>query len=748
MFLLGVTQVVWWPRVNVEMLLIVTGLWILLLLLKRRFDVLSAVVYFTSGLLYVLLAGHIQIQSELKSPVTLTFQGHIESLPKESTQKISFLSTHPTTNQTFLLNWYKAYNQQQVAFQVGALYQFEVNLKPPHGMANGVGFDREKWLFRNHIDGIGSIKKISLIENPKIASIHVLNQWRAHISELIDKSFSNQRVSGFIHALSIGDKSHFEHQDFQTFQNTGTAHLIAISGLHIGMVALLGWTLGSLIFWLFPQQKIPRPLVQIMFSMALAMLYAALAGFAVSTQRALIMLLVFAVYKALRRPSHAWDVWSTSLVVVLLLDPLNVLDAGFWLSFTAVAVLIVSFNGIADKNSRFVNFFTMQWRLLIGMLPLSVMVFSKVNLLAPLVNLLMIPLMTFFVVPLIMLMLIIASLFSIIPTVLIELLSNVSLLFLNLLTWFEQHTYSPLNLSIQSSWSLLLLLIGTTILILPKAIPQKFWGLCLLLVAVIPYKTQLKSGHFEANFLDVGQGLSVVIQTQNHQLIYDVGAAYESGFNMAEAHILPFLQKHHINHLDGLILSHRDNDHSGAAQQLISYIPVTTVWGTEHHHKPCIAGTQWQWDDVTFTFLSPYNLSPYLNNNSSCVLKIESVKSSLLLTGDIESPVEYRLSHTEPNRIKADVMLVPHHGSKTSSTTDFIQAVNPQLVINSSGKYNPFNHPASLVSDEYKRLNIPFIDTQESGLITLTTNPTLQLKQFRHDSQRIWRKKKPEQIGL
>ncbi len=748
MFLLGVAQILWLPQVDDLLLWVIALIILACSILRIRYSNLTSMLFFLSGMLYSLTVCQIQSQSELTFVQQDHFQGRIESLPKHSATKVSFISTHPGTQQKFLLNWYKNNNTSSPDFMAGGLYQFEVKLKPPHGMVNGVGFDREKWLFRNRIDGIGTIQSMQLIEPPKLLSMHALNLWRAQTSDFIDSAFTNPRVNGLIHALSIGDKSHFEHQDFQLFQNTGTAHLIAISGLHIGMVAALGWIIGGLLFKLFPQQRIPRPLIQLAFSLVLATIYAALAGFAVSTLRALIMLVVLSIFKVLRRPGFAWDVWSVSLMVVLLLDPLNVLDAGFWLSFTAVAVLILTFSGVSNTNNSFTDFFVMQWRLLLGMLPLSLLVFAKINLFAPLINLVMIPLMTFLIVPLIMLMLFVSMAFNSAPDLLIDLLSASCQFFIDTLSWFELHTASPINLKATTTWQTILLITGTCIMILPKAIPQRFWGLVLVLMAVTPIKSTSTKGHFKAYFLDVGQGLSVVIRTENHTFIYDVGAAYDSGFNMADAHIIPFLKHHNINHLDGLMLSHQDNDHAGAAKFLSQKMPIKETWGTHADHKPCIAGTQWQWDGIQFNIISPYNLTPYLKNNSSCVLKISNKEHSLLLTGDIESPVEYRLSQFDSAFIQSDVLLVPHHGSNTSSTDIFINAVKPQLAINSSGKYNPFGHPTQAVRQAYDQQHIPFIDTQNSGMITLHTYPQLHFQLLRSEAPKIWRKKSPNKSGF
>ena len=485
-----------------------------------------------------------------------------------------------------------------------------------------------------------------------------------------------------------------------------------------------------------PRQSIPKPVLQIILGWVLALLYASLAGWAVSTQRAVIMLLALGTYQLLRRTSYAWDVWSTSLVLVLFFDPLSVLDGGFWLSFGAVAILILAFNGQFNRPNKILNFIKMQFTLLLGMLPLNLMVFSKISLTAPVVNLIMIPLMTFLLVPLILLMLFLGTLFSGFPDIMVHGAQWLCLQFIALLEFFNQFNWLSINTHIHTWWQYLLLIMGAIWLVIPAAIPQRYLGLIMLIFGLYAPQNKMPNKHFTAHFLDVGQGLSVLIETQNHQLLYDVGAAYDSGFNMADAVVLPYLQQQQINQLDALVLSHQDNDHSGAANQLKQKIAINTVWGTETNQQACLAGQNWVWDGVTFSFLSPYNLLPYLKNNSSCVLKIEGIGNSLLLTGDIEEPVEYRMIKNPD--IKADVFLVPHHGSKTSSSIDFIQAVEPKIAINSSGQYNPFKHPADEVIGRYKQLNIPIIDTQSSGLIKLYTYPTLTYQGFRQIKRRIW----------
>ena len=704
------------------------------------------------GLLLVLIAANTQKQQQLTDLEHRILTAVIIDLPVKTPQKTTF-TVETNNHEKFLVSHYSAFlNTQKKTsipdYQPGDQYLFELRLKPPHGTANGVGFDRERWLFRHGIDGIGTIqqaKQVNALNSDLITSLRLkLNGWRYHLSHVLNRHFPDQRSNALLHALSIGDKSRFESQDHQLFQATGTAHLIAISGLHIGMVAAIGAGFGWFIYWLFPQQRLPRPLLQIICGLSLATMYAGLAGFSVSTQRALIMLAVYGWYKWRRRSAYAWDVWSISLLLVLLIDPLNVLDSGFWLSFWAVAVLIFAFQGRTSHHAKWLDFIKIQWLLLIGMMPLSLLHFGSLKIWAPLVNLIVIPVMTFLFIPALLIMMLVSSLTGYIPEILVHAINLISDLFWSFLDQFSQLDTNALSGSIQGFWPFALLTLAAIILLLPKAIPQRHWGLLLILIALWPNTTQLKTGQFKAEILDVGQGTSVLISTQNHHLLYDVGARFPSGFNFADAVIIPLLNLNRINTIDTLILSHKDNDHAGAFPELAEDIYIGQILSTDGRFKHCVAGQNWVWDNVSFEIISPYNIEPYLKNNSSCVIKISSSHTSILLTGDIEQAVEYRLTQHHPTKIQSNILLIPHHGSNTSSGSEFIATVNPHLAINSSGAYNQFNHPTEQVKANYENLKIPIIDTQTSGRITLITpkNKTDSFKtfQFRHQNPRIWRR--------
>ena len=696
-----------------------------------------------TGLVYAQCWALIQVTANHTEPTPMSANIRVDSLPRISPQKISFIGTDVAHNKTYLLSQFASPGMQPHPFRAGEVYAMTMTIKPPHGTANGVGFDRERWLFRHQISGLGNIQSHQYVGSSQRPSAQI-NRWRAHISERLDQLFSDPPVSALVHALTLGDKSHFDQRTFDTLQATGTAHLIAISGLHIGMVAWLGWILGAWIFYLRPQQWLPKPVIQTLAGLVMAAFYASLAGWSVSTQRAMIMLLVYGLMLLSRSHVRAWDVWAISLMWVLFVDPFNVLDAGFWLSFTAVAILIFAFNFQTAQSQRWWTFLKAQWVLSFGMLPLNALVFNRYNLIAPWINLLAIPLMTFLLVPLLLVLLMIMSILPITPGLLVELIAWLSSSFLSVLHELAQWDFAELSLNINQNWQLILLIVAAVWLIMPAAMPHRSLGLVLIaLVLLVPSKP-FPANHFRADVLDVGQGLSVLISTRNHHLLYDVGAAYDSGFNQADAVVLPFLAKNHIQALDGLVLSHRDNDHAGAAPQLLNAMVVHQVWDTISERSLCHAGHSWQWDGVTFTFLSPPNVTPYLHNNSSCVLKVTNQQHSLLLTGDIEKPVEYRLSQMPPEWLQADTMLVPHHGSKTSSTDAFIAAVNPQTAINSAGQFNPFGHPKIEIKKRYQDMGIQFIDTQTSGLISLSTYPQPRFSEFRVQHPKIWRKKKPE----
>lgn len=686
------------------------------------------------GLVLVLVQSELNLSQQYQSVGEKSLTVSVFDLPKYDTQKLRFIGIDEHSGAKLLLSLYADDDQVLPKLTAGDRLHLDAYLKPPHGVLNRFGFNREKYLFRHGIAAVGNIRQWQKLSQTNHGWRYQINRLRGELSDLIERQISNQKVQALLQALSVGDKNQLTADDLELFQNTGTAHLIAISGLHIAMLAAVGAWLGRLMFWLFPS-RLNRPKWQMLGAFVFAACYALLAGLSIPTVRALLMLCCYLSLRWFGRIAYPWDVWRLSMVAVLLFDPLSVLDFGFWLSFGAVAVLIFSFYGRPNASKLWL-FIKAQWVLLLGLLPLQLAAFSSIKIYTPLINLLVIPLVTLSIVPLLFLALVLAVL-GLTPDFLWYLLQFFSELLLSMLHVFAQLPMLSIDCYISQTWQWWLLLLVVFVLLLPAIVPQRLW-VCVLLPAVFwPISQRPEHNHFDATFFDVGQGLAVLIETQNHNLLYDVGAAYPSGFSWAAAVIVPHLRQRAINDLDLLILSHRDNDHSGGWSALSEQIEIQRTLGTEVSQEPCVVGEEWSWDGVYFQVLSPYNLQPYLKNNSSCVLKISSANGSLLLTGDIEQAVEYRLTNSKFD-LTADILQMPHHGSNTSSTLDFIKAVNPQAVINSSGKYNRFNHPAQKVLNRYQQLHVPIHDTQNSGMIEFST-ATHKIHSLNVEQPRIWR---------
>ncbi len=690
------------------------------------------------GLAWVLLAVQQQQDSQvgavLKShQTTIQIQGLIKSQP----QRQQFRAKDLQTGQKWLVNWY----QMPAAWQSGETLSVTLDIKPPHGTLNRHGFDRERWLFRQGIDGLATLKTWTSVSTETWHPMHHIHRWRAQVAAWMDGRIKNERHKALLKALSVGDKSGFDQSDYQTFQATGTAHLVAISGLHIGMMAAWGHAFGWLLFLLIPPlRRCPRPHVQAVMAWSLAAAYALMAGLAVPTVRALTMLSVFLLFRVRKRQAWSWDVWWASLLVLLFFDPLAILDTGMALSFGAVVILLLLFQG-REPLSKTTAFIKAQAGLMVGLLPFQLLLHGSIQWATPFVNALAIPLVSVLMVPLLFLLLVCQGMLGWSPEFLWQVLLWLVDGFEFWLSLFAESQGWRWDVVVSQWWQWPLLCVGLLGLLLPKVWPQRWVCVFWLVPALWPVTQRPQPGEMYVQLFDVGQGLSVWIQTAHHDVLYDVGAQSPSGFNWADAVVVPSLKRSGVDALDAVVLSHRDNDHAGGWQALQQDMPVDQVYGSEVNQTPCVRGVSWQWDGVSFEVLSPYNLDPYLKNESSCVVRIQSQFGSLLLTGDIEAAVEYRLVSQHATELASDVMLIPHHGSKTSSTEPFITAVNPKWVVNASGQHNPFNHPNAEVLSRYA---VPVFDTQQLGQLTLSFQPNGEINGWRPRHPKLWRaQKKP-----
>ncbi len=689
------------------------------------------------GFFLAILSGFYAKSSQLQYTPTqrVVLIGVVSNLPthKNDNSKFSFKVENHTINNV-LVSWYN--NTQSL--EAGQRWQLELKLKPIHGYRNIGSFDYSKWLFRNGYDATATVKSAKLLTTNTVSLSSFINNLRAKIAGLVDENFDSTRVKGLIQALTIGDKSLIEFSDSQLFQQTGTSHLIAISGLHIGLIAFVGILLGRLCFNVFAHENFNRSNYEALFAIVFALIYASLAGLSIPTIRALVMVAVFSLSYVFKQQVNRWQAWSIAMLIVLTFDPFSVLDIGFWFSFGAVAVLMFTFTGRIYNNTLFVSFIKAQLVILVGLMPMMVIVFQKVNLLTPIANLFALPLASILLIPLLFLSLFFSLFSKTLAEFLFSIVEELSLSLFSILDYLQQYAFLSITPHNITSYTLILLVLVTVFLLLPRLFRWRYVALFLLIPLFTVKQNKFLENEFQVNVLDVGQGLAVIIKSRNHLLIYDVGAKFESGFSLANSVILPYLLNQGVTSVDTIVISHSDNDHAGGIDDIIDSYSDSTLLGVRNK-QGCVYPKSWNWDGVDFMVLSPLSNYPYLKNNSSCVIKISSSYGSILLTGDIEEPVEYRLVNKFPKLISNDVLVIPHHGSRTSSSAGFVKHVNPRIAINSSGFANQFNHPHPVIKQRYVDNKIQFYDTQEEGMIEIKfASNGIKVESYKEENRHFW----------
>ncbi|MGR7920684.1 DNA internalization-related competence protein ComEC/Rec2 [Zobellella denitrificans] len=588
-----------------------------------------------------------------------------------------------------LLSWYG----EGPAPAEGDFIRSVSRLQPPHGLHNPGGFDSARWLLGQGITARGYLTG-SLHHQPAPPSrrTRLLEAFRDLSAEL-----PSQR---WLLALSFGDRSQLQAQDWETLRALGVSHLFAISGLHIGLVAGLGLLLGRL-----GGGRLPGALL----AAGLALGYAWLAGFSLPTQRALLMLLL---WLALTGWGRFWSGRRILLVTMALLlagMPWLALNQGFWLSVLAVAALLASAGWLGGRSL---------WRLQLGLtlllLPLVMVLFGGLSWLSLPVNLLLIPLFSLLFIPLLLLACLALVPLPGLARPVLALLDGLFAPLMASLHWLEQVLSPWLVLSAFGQGALLLALLVLPAALLPGG--RGVAGLALYLLLLLPWSRPA----WEVRVLDVGQGLSVLVTQGREALLYDTGNRFPTGFNMADAVILPLLGHLGIERLEYLVVSHDDSDHSGNRDYLASVLPVTHRRGAWPDGQHCRAGQSEQWGRLRLRVLWPLAPSGH-SNNDSCVLHIGDGRLSLLLTGDIEAPAERALLATG-QALGAQLLLSPHHGSRSSSTEAFNRAVAPDWVVHTAGFYNRWGFPSPEVVARFERQGVAQLTTGEHGMVHLAAD--------------------------
>jgi competence protein ComEC len=624
------------------------------------------------------------------------------------------------------LRWYEPSRAPQTTLKAGSAWRLRVRLKQPHGYYNPGGFDYEAYLFREDIRATGYVRQSDSNERIDDTEVHSLASLRQAIRDRLDLAMDGLQFKGLLRALALGDRSSISNSDWEALRATGTNHLIAISGLHVGMAAgvgaLLGLWLGRIATIMVP--RVAAPQIAALSALAFALVYAGLSGFEVPAQRAFIMATVFLLAVVCRR--HAWNVRGLlmALIAVLVVDPASVHDPGFWLSFFAVALILAWLGGRDERSRRgaVVEAVKLQWVLSLALLPLVAAFFGTISLVAAPANMIAVPVVMFTIVPLCLLSVVaVAAGYPAIASACLAPADRVLELLWTLLTAMSEMEYAHVALDLEI-WQALALLSGILWLMLGKSGTRK-WSLVCALVLFVPGPGVPAHGEFRLVVLDVGQGLSVVVATENRTLVYDTGPRYPSGFSLADAVVTPYLRSNAVEQIDTLVISHGDNDHRGGYEDLRSAFPVGRVLSSVAFElrgaRYCVEGQSWMWDGVRFEILHPETTRSVAHNNASCMIRISSSHGSVLLTGDIEAEAEYSLLRRRSARLNSDVLLVPHHGSATSSTEAFLDHVDPAWAIVSAGYVNRYGHPRPEIMERYRARRIETINTAASGAVTV-----------------------------
>jgi len=645
------------------------------------------------------------------------------------------------------LGWF----QQRQNIRAGESWQLRVRLKRPSGFLNPGGFDYEKWLFTERIIATGYIRK-ELTQNQRIniAPWWSLNRWRETIHKNIQDNVSNKTSAAVLSALVVAIRSDLNDEQWQQLQQTGTNHLIAISGLHIAIVAAFGFFPVMFIWRLFPKlnERIPLQIAGSISGALFAIVYAMLAGFTLPTQRALIMVLIALLALITRRHYTSSMILAFALLAVLILDPLAAMTISFWLSFIAVALILIFLNRQIRKP--FLQLIKLQVWLSLAMLPLTLLFFGSASLASPIANIVAIPWVSLLVVPLSLLALIFMPFSLWISNSLFDVAAiTIDWLFAGL-NFLSQSPLAALKPAEVPFVYLLISFIGLLILILPKGFPGRWLGLIVLLPALSFTPARPVQGEFSYSLLDAGQGMASVIHTAEHNLIYDTGTHISDTFDIGKLVVIPYLRSKGIKSVDSMIISHEDIDHRGGAEYIARQIHVDKIMSSDRDILPgrsvelCIKGKKWHWDGVDFEILSPTADYFENENNRSCVLRISNQHHSLLLTGDIQKKTEAILLITLKNKLATEVITVPHHGSKTSSSLRFIQKVSPKLALITAGFRSRFGHPKAEVVKRYQDEGIILMDTVRDGAIRVdfpANDSSIKTSAYRKHARGFWSRK-------
>ena len=691
--------------------------------------------------------------------------GVVASLPQVHERGVRFefdiervLSPGARVPRHVVLSWWgtPARDSQPATFpplEPGERWQLTVRLKRPHGTANPHGFDYEAWLFERDLRAAGYVRPRTARER-LAAMVHEPKYWveraRSAIRSRIQAALPDAPYAGVIAALVIGDQRAIPLEQWQTFTRTGVNHLMSISGLHVTMVSGLVFALVYGLWRRVPRLTLALPALKAATAMALvaAMVYALLAGFAVPAQRTVYMLAVVAVALWMGVIESASTVLCIALFVVVLIDPWAVLAPGFWLSFGAVAVIMYVTVGRIGREHWLASWARVQIAVTLALIPPLLAIFQQVSIVSPMANAAAIPLVSLVVAPLALVG--VALPFDLVLRCAHLVMSGCMVL----LEWMSQLPDAIWEQHAPPAWAVMVSVAALAWLLAPRGLPARWLGVIGLLPLFAVAPAALRAGDVEVVVLDVGQGLSTVVRTAKHTLLYDAGPAFGPGADSGNRIIVPYLRAVGVRRLDGMIVTHDDDDHSGGAASVLQALPADWLSTSLPDLDPlvmqagpamrCEAGQQWEWDGVRFLIVHPprasYDDPTVRDNDSGCVLKVEAPGGAVLLPADVERRTEDELLGQYRDHLRADLLLAPHHGSRTSSSPPFVQAVSPQLVVFPVGYRNRLGHPHRDVLERYRNAGARIYRTDRDGAVTVAipVEGGFRVTAFRAIYRRYW----------
>lgn len=705
----------------------------------------------TLGLTLTQVVDHQLLPAQMSENIDIEVR--IASIPERDDYRLTFMAKildclscqHKFGPQLVRLSWYG----RAPEIRANEVWQLTVRLKPLGSLRNPGGFDAIKWAMAKGIHAKGYIKEPQHAVRVQAANRFAIDSTRQLLSERLTGLPSADQFVGIISALSLGIRHEVDDADWQLLRDTGTAHLLAISGLHVSLVALWGFVVGRqltrcclALSWINPVRagNLEPRTVGLALSFILACTYTIISGFELPTQRALVMLLVWLIAAWYFRYLPPGAALCIALSAVLLVNPLNTLTVGFWLSFGTVGALFYLHNGhqirtqsgphadgLKSKTRKISHLLRTHVLISVCLLPLGAWFFQSGSLVAPLANLLAVPWTAIFIVPF---SLISAGLSALVPAV-----ANISLyvaqwsvgVLLGYLSLLDQLLPAAVTLSLPSTGVLFLTISGLLSLLAPRGLGLRWLAGPLLAPAILFNLQRSPIDGFELHVLDVGQGLAALVFTDERTLLFDTGGKVSRSLSMFEAVVVPYLHAKGRRSIDTLVVSHSDEDHSFGAKDLIARYPDVQIFTSNRlklpetvNQQPCVAGDSWTSGSVNFAFLHPAVHDRGSKNDLSCVMLVYTGSSRVLLTGDIESQGEFKLAgRVRPgDKIDLDVLVAPHHGSATSSSQYLLDVFEPEYVVFPSGQRNRYGFPHADVQLRYNLLGAQTFTTGTDGAVS------------------------------